>query len=367
MKFKFYNPTKIICGENCIANNADVLTAFGKTALIVTGGHSAKANGSLEDVVAALEKNSQSYTLYDKVLPNPTVESAYDGAKIAKETKADFVIAIGGGSPMDAAKAIAYLAVTDIDEDSIFSTPVKSALPIICVPTTAGTGSEVTLYSILTSHKRQTKLGLAADALFPKVAFLDAKYMLQLGKQTTVNTAIDALSHAVEGLISNRANEYTEILAVESIAIISGLFDKLKKFELNFDEREQLLYASALAGVVIANTGTTGLHGLGYNLTYFKNIDHGRSNGLLMKAYLEFVNKYNPEIIGKIVNASGLNSFDEFVGNVQTLLGEKEPVTPEEVDKFVSIAKNAPALNNNIVRPSDEEIRDVYFKTFDLN
>ena len=148
---RFYMPTQVIMEDNCIANNSALIKSFGKKAMLVTGKSSAIKNGSQADVVKVLNENGQEYVVYNDIMTNPTVECAYEGAAFAKENKVDFVIAIGGGSPMDAAKAIALLARQDIKKEELFAgNYTNDVLPMIFIPTTAGTGSEVTPYSILT-------------------------------------------------------------------------------------------------------------------------------------------------------------------------------------------------------------------------
>lgn len=215
MNLNYFMPTKIISGQNCIIKNADTLNSFGRKALIVCGKNSAKANGSLDDVLSALNRNKQEFCIFDKIMPNPTIPCVYEGANFAKENSINFIIAIGGGSPMDAAKAIALLAVQDIKEDDLFNTTAFSneILPLVFVPTTAGTGSEVTQYSILTNQKLETKTSISTPLIFPKLAFLDGKYMVTLGIKTTINTAIDALSHSIEGILSKRSNVVSDALA----------------------------------------------------------------------------------------------------------------------------------------------------------
>lgn len=157
MNLGFYMPTKVIVGKDCVRENSDVFK-IGKKALIVTGKKSAKLSGALDDVKYALEKNNIEYVIFDKVMSNPTVECVYDGAETAMEEEVDFVIAIGGGSPMDSAKAIALLAVSDIERKNLFDGNIgNKALPMIHIPTTAGTGSEVTPYAILTNHENRQK------------------------------------------------------------------------------------------------------------------------------------------------------------------------------------------------------------------
>ena len=213
--------------------------------MIVTGKNSARLNGSLDDIIKVLSSNGQEWALFDKIMSNPTIECVYEGAAFAKTENVDFIIAIGGGSPMDAAKAINLLACQDIPEDKLFNGQYsEEILPMILVPTTAGTGSEVTPYAVLTNNRAQTKTSIASHILFPKVAILDAKYMENLPKEITVNTAIDALSHSIEGMLSLRANPITDSIALDSIRRISRCFESLKTGELTREQRFELLYAS---------------------------------------------------------------------------------------------------------------------------
>ena len=191
----FSLPTHVFLETDAVAHHA-ALFARGKKAMIVTGRTSAKRNGAQDDVVAALAQHQIPYVLYDAVPSNPDIETCYEGARIAKEAGADFVIAIGGGSPMDAGKAIALLAASPLSRDQLFTGPYTAALPLIHIPTTSGTGSEVTPYAILSDDEAQTKRSIATPLLFPQVALLDPKYQAQLPHRTTVNTALDALTLA---------------------------------------------------------------------------------------------------------------------------------------------------------------------------
>lgn len=365
MSKQFFMPTKVVMGNACILANSVLMAEMGKKALIVTGTNSAKKNGSLEDVISALKSNLQAYVIYDKVMANPTIECAYEGAAFAKENKVDFVIAIGGGSPMDAAKAIALLAKQDIPEENLFSYSYTSdVLPMAFVPTTAGTGSEVTQYSILTNHKAETKTSIASPFLFPKLAFLDAKYMAGLSYSTTINTAIDALSHSVEGMLSIRSNTITDSLALESIQLIASCFESLKLQTLTEKQRESLLYASTLGGMVIANTGTTAVHSMGYSLTYFKDIDHGRANGLLLAAFLAFVAESCPERIKTILASMELKNVDEFSKVMNGLLGEKETLTDNEIEKYVKLAMKTKNISNCTTIPKEEDLCKTFKVSF---
>ncbi|WP_058486377.1 iron-containing alcohol dehydrogenase family protein [Defluviitalea phaphyphila] len=371
MSLKYHMPTKVFIGENCIIENKEVFKSLGKKALIVTGARSAKINGSQSDVISALDSVGISYLIFDKVMSNPTIACVYEGAKIARENNVDFIIAIGGGSPMDAGKAIALLAAQDIKEENLFSGVYENkVLPMVYIPTTAGTGSEVTQYSILTNDKAKTKMSIATELIFPTIAFLDAKYTLQLPLTTTINTAVDALSHAVEGMLSIKASFISDTLACESIKMITNCIPKILKSLKNPDividknTREQLLYASFMAGIVIAQTGTTAVHAMGYSLTYFKDIDHGRANGLLLGEFLKFVEKENPDRIKKILEAMNLNSTEEFINLMDELLGTKENITRDEIDEYSDIAMKTKNISNCIVKPKKEDLIKMYQEVF---
>ncbi|NMA65233.1 MAG: iron-containing alcohol dehydrogenase [Clostridiaceae bacterium] len=360
MDQQFFMPTRIIMGENSVLENYSVFAQMGKKALIVTGFSSAKKNGSLNDVTQALSKNNQTWSIYDKVMSNPTIECVYEGASFARAEKADFIIAIGGGSPMDAAKAISLLACQDIPREELFSGKYGTQiLPMIFIPTTAGTGSEVTQASVLTDHEKQTKISISSPLMFPRIAILDAKYMKNLSRDITINTAVDALTHAVEGMLSRRANPITDAIASESISMISSCFEGLLSFNLSEKDRQNLLYASTLAGMVITNTGTAAVHSMGYSLTYYKNIDHGRANGLLIVEYLRFMEGHSAKI-KQILTCMGMKNLDELKNILDKLLGKKEPITIEEINKFTEKAILAKNIKNSVPNPEKEDVFNIY-------
>lgn len=360
MEINFYIPTKVIMKRNCIIENAELIASFGNKAMIVTGKHSASLNGSLDDIVGVLKEKNIEYILFNKVMANPTIDLVYEGAEIAKKEKVDFIIAIGGGSPMDAAKAIALLAVYDIKEEELFTYKiVDNVLPMIFIPTTAGTGSEVTPYSILTNDRLETKSTIVSQYLFPDLALLDGKYMNSLGKSTTINTCLDALSHAIEGYLSVKATSITKTLSKEALKIISSVLNKLEKFELTVEDRDKLLYASTLAGMVISHSGTVAVHILGYSLTYYKEIDHGRANGLLLAKFMEIVEKERPDLIKEILDSLSINSLKDFKKIIDSLLGVKEKLTYEEIVKYAEKGFAVPKLKNTIIDLSKNDLINI--------
>ena len=367
MNYKYSMPTTVFSGKDCIVAHSEALRAYGTKAMLVTGHGSAKKNGSQADVIEALEKENIDYVVFDKVMSNPTIACSYEGAAFARENKVDFIIAIGGGSPMDAAKAMALLAGQDIDEKDLFAGNYsEDVLPIIAVPTTAGTGSEVTQYSILTNDAAETKTSIATPLIFPKVAYIDAKYMAGLPATTTINTAIDALSHAVEGMLSVRASIVSDALAKESIRLFAECAPALAESSVQgwtgFSEetRDNLAQCALLAGMVIAQTGTTAVHAMGYSLTYFKDIDHGRANGLLLPEYLKFVEQKKPRLVAEILAAMYMDKVDAFKILLERLLGSKETITQEEIVVFSEKAMKTGNIANSTVKPTQENIQAMY-------
>ncbi|MFP3040738.1 iron-containing alcohol dehydrogenase [Treponema primitia] len=364
MNINYFMPTRVVLGADCIFSNRAFLGGLGKKALIVSGKNSARANGSLADTVKALEANGQSSFLYDRVMSNPTVDCAYEAADAISREGCDFIIALGGGSPMDAAKVAALLALNRVEKPALFGAAFTTALPIAAVPTTAGTGSEVTPYAILTNDVARTKTSIGTPAIFPRYAFLDARYTLGLSPAITINTAIDALSHAVEGMLSVKASAITNALARESISVIAGCFGALGEGRApDIGIRERLLYGSMTAGMVIAHTGTTAVHPMGYTLTYNHNIDHGRANGLIFAEFLKIIEKKEKDgsrRIPAILSALGMKSLDEFTAVLDRLLGKKERFETAVLEGYAAQAAKAKNIANCVIRLEEEDLLEIF-------
>ena len=368
-------PTNVLMGENCVRENAKLFSELGTRALLVTGARSAKVCGAQEDVTAVLEECGIEYQVFDRIMANPLIDVVYEGAEAARRMNADLIISIGGGSPMDAGKAIALLAAQDIKKEALFSGDYgREILNMSHIPTTSGTGSEVTQYSVLTNEAAQTKMSISSPLLFPKAALLDPRYTMGLGAENTINTAIDAFSHAAEGMLSVRANRITDQLAQDAISTIASCFEDLKRVAtgeggavslgeggaISFEAREKLQYASMIAGIVIAHTGTTAVHSMGYSLTFFKGADHGRANGLLLADFITLVAGQRPDVTARILKASGMSGAGELRALMDELLGERETASEEEIQKYTDIAAKAKNIRNSIVAPTREDIAAIY-------
>jgi len=359
----FFLPTRVFSGTDCLKTHADTLATLGTKALIVTGKNSAKTTGAGPDVEAALASQGIPFVLYDGIPPNPGFKEVREAAALARSEGVDFIVGIGGGSPLDAAKAIAILAVNDLDDEAIFLPPFpRQPLPLAAVPTTAGTGSEVTPYSILTNDKLQSKSNISHESLFPRLAFLDARYTRGLPRTVTVNTALDALSHLVEGYLAVRATPLSQSFALQGLALLGPALKALAA-EPGLPSpglRETLLLASTTAGMVIAHTGTTAVHALGYSLTYFRNVDHGRANALTLAEYLAFLRPTQAPLVDQVLAALQVSGVEGFRALLDTLLGPKESLTNAEIEKFSAIAVKARNMANTLVVPTQADLAGLY-------
>lgn len=291
MDFDFYLPTHIISGAECVRGGGAVFSSLGRKCLIVTGKSSAKACGALDDCTAVLDEQGIAYRVFDGIGQNPLVSSCEAAGKLARKFGAEFLIGIGGGSPLDATKAIAFFACNDLHGVDIYGDLPKNALPMVLIGTTAGTGSEVTPYSVLTvdetGRKRsfRDKHGLS----YASYVFSDPKYTASLPYDFTISTALDALCHALEGYFASNATDISDMFATRGIGVIVQALENIKnkpKEEISMSDREMLLYGSLYAGVTINTTGTGFCHPLGYFLTEEYQVPHGQACAVFLRDYL---------------------------------------------------------------------------------
>lgn len=363
--FTYSMPTKLYVGEDAVLKNGDALL-LGTRALLVTGKHSAVKSGALSDVVSVLSAHAIPYLVFDEIENNPTIETTVRGGAAAEAFGADFIIAIGGGSPLDAAKAIAVYAKNPPLEGSpfsmmdIFSGKFPNApLPMAAIPTTAGTGSEVTPYSILTLHSIQNKKSFSSPSVFYKVAFLDGKYTAALPLSVARNTAIDAMSHMIEGYTNKKASPLSDYIALEGLRVLGRHLGALEAGTLCPKACEELLWAASLGGMVIAQTGTTIVHSMGYPLTYHQDVPHGMACGLLLGEYVRLTEKVLPEKIAAVLSALCLASPAELTSLLASLLPCNTIFSEAELSRwtFATIeAKNVSTCPFPVSRALEEDI-----------
>lgn len=322
MDFTFYNPVKVITGDKCVQKNADELSALGSSCLIVTSGTAAIKSGALRDVTTALESRGIRYIVFDGIEQNPSVLSCQKAGETACANGLDFIIGIGGGSPLDAAKAAAVYATNKMDCMDIYKMDwINQALPIAAVGTTAGTGSEVTCFSILTMTNGRKK-SFGNTQTYPKVMLGDARYTETVPLVFTVSTALDALSHALEGYFSSAANEITDAFAIEAVSVLCPELRKLAETknagEISYGQRERLYYASIAAGFTLSQCGTLYCHNLGYYLTENHAVPHGFACAATLPDLVTRGSKYTPERAGRLFEAAKTGA-GELCGIIESL------------------------------------------------
>ncbi|MFO7973503.1 MAG: iron-containing alcohol dehydrogenase [Candidatus Hydrogenedentota bacterium] len=313
--FSYLMPTEVRFGPGCFEQIAQCSTPLGQKPFVVTGKHSARAIGALDRLAAQLPKA----VIYDKAEENPTTEHCDTAAAVCRKNGCDMIIAIGGGSPMDVAKAVAGLALNDGPcRDFIGSNLfTRGALPIITVPTTAGTGSEVTPYAVLVDTAENQKRTIKGRALFPRMALLDPELTTSLPPNITADTGLDALSQAMEGMLSKKSTPLGDILALEACRLVKQWLPGTVTEPLNLEARGNMLLAAMLSGCVIAQSGTTLVHGMGYYYTLHCGVQHGLANGLLLAPVFRHNAAHVPEKVAAIADALGFSGPpSEAAGNI---------------------------------------------------
>ena len=244
---------------------------------------------------------------------------------------------------------MALLSRQEASDDEMFTKEFSDdMMPLIAVPTTSGTGSEVTPYAMIIDSKKGTKNNLHTPFLFAKVAFLDPRYTLTLPIKVTVNTAIDAMTHAIESLFAKTTNPLVASIAFESIHNIGTCFDCLVSGKLDIKDREKLMLGSVMGGMVVSQTRTTALHGMSYPMTSVGHIPHGRAMALILANYMTFWQKHEPELIDKLIKTMGLDSLDTFNGIIATLVGEIKPEERLSEEQIAAYTEEV-MLKHNII------------------
>lgn len=299
MEFNFFMPVRTVSGKNAVALNSALLKTLGNRCMIVTGGTSARVSGALEDVQAALKKEGIAYELFDKIGPNPLISACHTAGEQARSFGAEFIIGIGGGSPLDAAKAVAiYAPNANLEPVEIYKRKYdNSPLPLALVGTTAGTGSEVTGVSVLTVDESGRKKSIVGEDCYAKVAYADPKYTYTVPYDITVSTGLDALSHGVEAWFTPKCVGISKCFAVKGISMLWTALQPLRNTrELpSRAVRDELYYGSLYTGLAINACGTAFPHPLGYILTENYGMPHGKACAAFLVPFLTRAYKYEQQ------------------------------------------------------------------------
>jgi alcohol dehydrogenase class IV len=281
--FESYLPTRILVGNKKIEEIGKQVKKYGARALLVTGKKSMKESGFTDRIIQILESEAVTVDLFDKIETNPTREIINEGGALAKQLGSQVIIGLGGGSAMDSAKGIAVLAKegNDIWEYVKGKSVPNYILPIVAAPSTAGTGSEVTLYAVITDKTSRRKDGFMSEHIFPRVAIIDPELMSTVPPKLTAYAGADALAQAVEAYLTKRAHAFSDLLALESVKLIMNNLPKAVKDGKNLAARTAMGWASSLAGIAIGHHASEAVGAL------FQT-HHGATAGILLPYAMEF-------------------------------------------------------------------------------
>ena len=330
-----------------------------------------------------LIKYEISYEIFKDTIPEPTSASILEPVKILKQGKFDSIIAFGGGSPIDSAKAISALAthggkMSDYKFPFVFN---KKSIPIIAIPTTAGTGSEVTKFTIITDENTDEKMLCVGQGFLPEAAIVDYELSLTLPPRTTADTGIDALTHAIESYVSKKANLFSDNQAIAAMKLIFPNLRTVFQDGSNKKAREKVMLGSTLAGIAFSNSSVALVHGMSRPIGANYHVPHGLSNAMLLPTVTNYSISGAPAKYANASKAMGIANLNDsedtsnqkLIDELYNLNNDLKVPTPEKYginkDDFVSkldiLAKQAiesGSPSNNPVIPSHDQIKELYLK-----
>ena len=300
-------------GAGCVENIPAEMSAKGLTKALVCTDASLIKCKVVDKVLAVLENAKIKYKVFSDIQPNPVVANVKKGLKVLDKCGADFIIAVGGGSVIDTAKAIGIIKTNPdfadvVSLDGTAATKNKS-FPIFACPTTAGTAAEVTINYVITDPKKKKKMVCVDPNDIPVVSFIDANLMVSMPKSITSSTGMDALTHAIECVLTKGANQMSDMFALESIRIIAQNLKKAYDNGKDIEAREQMAYAQYVAGMGFSNVGLGIVHSLAHPLGARFDVAHGLANAILLPTVMKY--NMNSDALPKyrlIAKAFGIES-----------------------------------------------------------
>ena len=377
----FYIPPVLVIGSGASEQVGEESRKLGgKKGLIVTDEVLLKL-GILDNIQRALSQAKIQFAIYSGVFTEPTVEFVQEGLKTYKENGCDFLLAVGGGSAIDTAKAIAVMATNAgaIEDYQGLNKIPKGGAPLIAVPTTAGTGSEVTRYTIITDTKRDVKMLIGSPFLIPREAIVDPLLTLSMPRGLTAAVGIDALTHAIEAYVSVKAQPMSDIFCLSAIELISGNLRQAWSNGNNIEAREKTMLGALQAGIAFSNSSVALVHGMSRPIGAYFHVAHGVSNAALLAVVTEFSLIGSPARYARVAQAMGenvdnltaLEAADLAAKSIRRLIKDiKIPSLQElgvdkaKLDKLApkmaedAIASGSPA--NNPRQATKEEIIELY-------
>lgn len=382
---QFKAPALVVHGEGAVKSELGTLAkGCGKSALIVTDSNLEKL-GLLDDIKSGLSGVGIPFAVYNKVVTEPSMAYAQEGMQRFTEAGADFLIAVGGGSPIDAAKAISVLAgnggkMSDYEGPNRIPKP---GAPLIAIPTTAGTGSEVTQFTIITDTDRNVKMLIASPRIIPRIAIVDPLMTMTLPQAITAATGIDALTHAIEAYVSVKAHAISDALALHAIGLVAAHLRQAWCNPDSLEARVGMSTAALEAGLAFSNASVALVHGMARPIGAYFHIGHGLSNAVLLPTVVEFSIPGNVKRYADIAAAlgeqiEGLSLLDAATQAAKALtrlnedlrvpslrgLGIDQKALEGVVEQMAKDALASGSPGNNPRKATKDEIVELYRKAY---
>ena len=375
-------PSKLHVGEGAAAYAGSEALRAGATKALVVTDKILIETGTVAPVLKSLKEARIAYEVYDGVDKEPTLQHVNDGLRIVREKKCDVLIGCGGGSPLDVAKAISVMATNPGEiQDYMGADKVNvKGLPLFAVPTTAGTGSEATMFTIITDTVNDVKMLIGSPLLLPSVAIVDPLLTMKMPRGLTAATGLDALTHAIEAYVSLKAQPMTDVLALSAIKLISRYLPTAWKNPDDTEARAQTMLGALQAGIAFSNASVALVHGMSRPIGALFHVPHGVSNAALLGVVMEFSLSGNMQRYADIACAMGVASADEapekaamkgaekvkqIISDLEVPSLSKLGVTQEKlvpvVEKMALDAIASGSPGNNPRQASRDEIVQLYY------
>lgn len=373
----FLTPNNIITGAGALELAASHINKLGSKALIVTDNMMVKL-GNLEKVTKILDKLNLKYEIYSEVNSEPTNIMVEKGQEIYKNSNCDFLISLGGGSPIDTMKAIGAVISNGGEISDFLGKTIENELPkMVAIPTTAGTGSEATQFTIISDITKGVKMLLSGPVLIPNLAIVDPVFTMTAPPSVTAATGIDALTHAIESYTSRKSQPMSDSFAISAV---KRIFKYLKTAYIQADNEEartEMSIASLEAGIAFNNSSVTIVHGMSRPIGALFHVPHGLSNAMLLENCLNFAKEGCEEKLAQLAKAIGIEnlgvkeSAEAFIKEVSNLCKDLKIMTLEEygiekeefymvLDKMAEDALESKSPLNTMKQPTKEEIIEIY-------
>ncbi len=378
MSNTFLTPKTIISGNNALDDAGKLLGSFGKKAFVVTDATMVKL-GNAASLLKVLDKEAIEYSVFPEVNFEPNDIIVKQGAEAYKASGCDFLIALGGGSPIDTAKAISVLLASDASLSSYMGKLIDINRPgLVAIPTTAGTGSEATKFTIINDTETKVKMLLTGACLIPDLAIIDPMFTISAPKSVTSHTGIDALCHALESYTSRKSQPLSDTFALSAIKRIFGNLRTCYNEGNNTEARIQMSLAALEAGISFNNSSVTIVHGMSRPMGALFHVPHGLSNAILLKECMDFAVKGAYDRFADVSRYLGFSDSEDdreaaevFLKELNSLLNDLHVPTMSEygidrdeyfrnIDKMAHDAYASGSPSNTIRETSVEDMKELY-------